>query len=289
MRPSKKGPLQHLILLNIGVFCISTSGVLGRSILLQPTQTIFWRSLIAFVCLTLYCWFSQNNLLTLFRKAPGALLVSGLLLGVHWITYFYALQWSSVAIGMLSLYTFPIFTAFLEPLFGKDRFQPKHLFLGLALLLGIYLISPPVNWENQQFLAIGMGIFSAVCFSFRNLFIKKISKQSNGTALMATQVFVVSLALLPMNFVTPKEVIISYGSLLFFLALVTTVIGHSLFLQSFQKFSITTSSLISCLQPLYGILMGALLLDEIPKPQTLLGGSIILLAVGVEMYSFEKK
>jgi drug/metabolite transporter (DMT)-like permease len=35
--------------------------------------------------------------------------------------------------------------------------------------------------------------------------------------------------------------------------------------------------------------MGALLLDEIPKPQTLLGGSIILLAVGVEMYSFEKK
>lgn len=289
MRYPKKGVLRHLILLNIGVFCISTSGVLGRSILLEPTQTIFWRSLIAFVCLTLYSWFSQNSILTLFRKAPAALLVSGLLLGIHWITYFYALQWSSVAIGMLSLFTFPIFTAFLEPLFGKDRFQPKHLFLGLALLLGIYLISPPVNWENQQFLAVGMGVFSAVCFSFRNLFIKKISKQSNGTALMATQVFVVSLFLLPMNFVSPKEVIISYGSLLFFLALVTTVIGHSLFLQSFQKFSITTSSLISCLQPLYGILMGAILLNEIPTPKILLGGSIILLAVSTEMYSLQKK
>ena len=103
----------HLVLLNVGIFCISTSGVLGRLINLPPKEIIFWRSIIALIGLLFFCLYRRKNILTLFKKAPFALLVSGLLMGVHWISYFYALQWSSVAVGMLSLYTFPIFTAFL--------------------------------------------------------------------------------------------------------------------------------------------------------------------------------
>ena len=278
----------HLVLLNVGIFCISTSGVLGRLINLTPTEIIFWRSIIALIGLLFFCLYRRKNILNLFKKAPFALLASGLLMGAHWISYFYALQWSSVAVGMLSLYTFPIFTAFLEPLFGKDRFQVKHAFLGLALLFGIYLISPPVNWENQQFLAVGMGVFSALCFSFRNMFIKKISKHSDGTVLMATQVFIISIFLFPIGLKTEIASLLSSGPALIFLAIVTTVIGHSLFLQSFQKFSITTASLISCLQPLYGILMGAVFLNEYPQAKTMVGGSIILLGVGLEMCSIRK-
>lgn len=281
--------LQHLILLNFGILCISTSGVLGRSIDLSPFQTIFWRSLIAFGCLAFFCLIKKKQLVSLFKKSPFALFFSGLLMGLHWVSYFFALKWSSVAIGMLSLYTFPIFTAFLEPLFSPERFQKKHLVLGLALLVGIYLISPPINWENQQFLAVGMGIFSALCFAFRNLLIKQISQKEDGTSLMTTQVFIVSLVLLPFNTTGQGEQLLANIPVLFFLALITTVVGHSLFLHSFQKFSITTASLISCLQPLYGILMGAFLLGEIPQLKTLLGGSLILVAVGFEMFSLKKK
>ncbi len=286
----KKGSLlQPLLLLNFGILCISTSGVLGRSIDLSPFHTIFWRSLIAFVCLAFFGFIKKKQFFSLLIKFPISLFFSGLLMGLHWVSYFFALKWSSVAIGMLSLYTFPIFTAFLEPFFGSDRFQKKHLFLGLALLVGIYLISPPINWENQQFLAVGMGVFSALCFAFRNLLIKQISQKEEGTALMTTQVFIISLVLLPLNTTAPEEQLLSNLPALFFLALITTVVGHSLFLQSFQKFSITTASLISCLQPLYGILMGAFLLGEIPSLKTLAGGSLILMAVGFEIFSLKKK
>lgn len=289
MSGSKTGTFRDLLLLNLGILCISTSGILGRTIPITPFEIIFWRSLIAFFCLAILVVVQKKNIFFLFQKAPLALLASGLLLGVHWITYFFALQWSSVAIGMLSLYTFPIITAFLEPLFGSDRFERKHIYLGLAMLLGIYLISPKIDQTNQQFLAVGMGIFSAFCFSFRNLLIKKITKNTDGQSIMTLQVGIVSLFLLPVSFHDAISVLEENFSQLFFLALVTTVIGHSLFLQSFQKFSITTASLISCLQPLYGIVMGAMLLNEIPSFKTAIGGLIILTAVGMEIYSVQKK
>ena len=52
------------------------------------------------------------------------LIVSSLFMAGHWITYFYALKLSNVAIGMLSLYTFPVMIAFLEPVFLKVKFNP---------------------------------------------------------------------------------------------------------------------------------------------------------------------
>ena len=60
----------------------------------------------------------------------------------HWVTYFYALQWSNVAIGMLSLFTYPVITALLEPLILKTKFQKHHLILGFIVLIGVYFLAP---------------------------------------------------------------------------------------------------------------------------------------------------
>ena len=289
MSQASDSHFRHILLLNLGILCISTSGVLGRYISLAPTQIIFWRSSLAFLCLFFWVALKRKSIFNQFQTDPIALVVSGFLLGLHWVTYFYALQWSSVAIGMLSLYTFPIITAFLEPLFGPEQFQIKHFILGIGLLFGIYLISPEIDWKNQQFLAVGMGVFSAVCFSFRNLLLKKRSQNTDGQTIMTTQVAIISIFLLPVALQSPITPVVSNGTALFFLALITTVIGHSLFLQSFQKFSITTASLISCLQPLYGIIMGAIWLQEYPQAKTLVGGGIILSAVGYEIYTLSKK
>ena len=57
-------------------------------------------------------------------------------MAVHWVTYFYALKLSNVALGVLSLYTFPIIIALLEPLFLKVKFDPIYILLGLMVLIG---------------------------------------------------------------------------------------------------------------------------------------------------------
>ena len=60
----------------------------------------------------------------------------------HWVTYFYALKLSNVAIGMLSMFTFPVMTALLEPFFTKQKINSIHIALALLVLIGIYFLVP---------------------------------------------------------------------------------------------------------------------------------------------------
>ena len=114
---SKNPLLYYVLILNLGMLCISTSGALGRYIALPPPVSIWYRSLFAFILLGLYCWFKSYSFQIDWKRHRMAVVLSGFFMAVHWITYFFALQWSNVAIGMLSLFTYPILTVFLEPFF----------------------------------------------------------------------------------------------------------------------------------------------------------------------------
>src|SRR5210317_1195248 len=121
----------YFILLNIAMLCVSTSGALGRYINLPPPLTIWSRAVVAFVLLLAYVICKKKRLLLDFKKEGGTALLSGLLMAGHWVAYFFALQWSSVAVGMLSLFTYPMITLLLEPFFFDVKYQKRHLFLGV--------------------------------------------------------------------------------------------------------------------------------------------------------------
>ena len=117
----KKQYYYYLTLLNLGTLCISTSGPLGRFIPLPPPLIIWFRAFIAFLFLGVYCFWRKEDIKKGFLKNTNTMIFSGTLLTLHWVTYFFALQWSGVAVGMLSLFTFPIITVFLEPFFFKTK------------------------------------------------------------------------------------------------------------------------------------------------------------------------
>lgn len=203
-------------------------------------------------------------------------------MGSHWITYFYSLKYSSVAIALLSLFTYPVITAFLEPVLFKIKFNRVHIALGLLVLTGIYFLSPEFDLENDYFLAVIFGIASALFYAFRNLLMKREIEKYNGTALMFYQILVVSVILIPAFFYSDFELVLDQWKPLLVLAIVTTCIGHTLFLKSFRNFSITAASIMSSIQPVYGIILAAIFLNEIPSLKTLLGGSLIISAVIIE-------
>ena len=218
------------------------------------------------------------------------MILGGLLMGAHWITYFYSLKYSSVAIALLSLFTYPVFTAFLEPVLFKTRFNKVHLFLGLLVLSGIYFLSPEFDLQNDYFIAVIFGIASAIFYSFRNLLMKREVERYNGTVLMFYQILVVSVLLLPSVFFGNFEHVLSQWKPLLVLAVLTTCVGHTLFLKSFKNFSITAASIMSSIQPVYGIALAAIFLSEIPSMKTLFGGILIISAVVIEsLISFRRK
>lgn len=261
---------------------ISTSGALGRYITLSPILTVWWRCILAAIFLAIFCWKTKISLKLDFKRDGLVILIAGILMVAHWATYFYALQLSSVALGMLSLFTYPVMTAFLEPLILKTKFQPVHLALAFLVLLGIYFLTPELDLGNKDTQGIGLGLISALMYSLRNIIIKKKVNLYSGSTLMFYQMSFATVLLLPALFLYDNSDIQEQWPAILTLALVTTAIGHTLFLTCFKYFSISTASLISSAQPIYGIIIGMIVLHEIPAWTTVIGGVLILTTVVIE-------
>lgn len=274
--------LTNILQLNFAVLLISTSGVLGRYITLHPVITIFYRCVIAVIVFYLFCRWKGIDLKIENKRDLLKMILGGILMGAHWITYFFSLQFSSVAIALLSLFTYPVITAFLEPVLFKTRFNKVHIALGLMVLAGIYFLSPEFDLENDSFIAIILGVTSAVFYALRNLLMKREVEKYNGSALMFYQILIVSILLIPALFFSEFDSVIAQWKPLLILAILTTCIGHTLFLKSFKNFSITAASIMSSIQPVYGIVLGIIFLSEIPSLQTLIGGTLIISAVVIE-------
>lgn len=274
--------LKHVAQLNFAILCISTSGVWGRYISLAPEQIIFFRAFLALCFVFLVCRFNNYSLKLEKGRDTYTILWCGLCFGIHWVTYFYALSLSSVAIGMLAIYTYPVITSFLEPILLRTSFQRSHLLLGVLVITGVYFLVPDIDFSNQQFVAVCLGIVSAFFYAVRNIMIKPKVERYNGSVLMMYQLLVISVLLAPIVYFTDFEKLVVALPGIVFLALITTTLGHTLLLKSFRHFSATTASIMSSVQPIYGILMGMLFLREFPEWHTIIGGALILTAVGIE-------
>ncbi|CAM1354630.1 DMT family transporter [Tenacibaculum ascidiaceicola] len=261
---------------------ISTSGVLGKYIAM-PSEVIVWfRSVFAMVILYVFCRFKKIDLTIQSRRHLFPFLMGGIFMGAHWITYFYALKLSNVAIGMLSLYTFPVMIAFLEPLFLKIKFNPIHIVLGLMVLLGLYILAPEFDIKNTQVQGVLFGLLSALSYSIRILILKQYVIQYNGVMLMFYQTVIITVLLVPVLFFMDVSGLQEQLPYLLLLALLTTAIGHSLMVHSLQFFTASTASIISSIQPVFGILLAFIFLNEVPTWSTFIGGSLILTTVIIE-------
>ena len=285
----KNSFLRHIIELNIALLLISTSGVLGRYINMAPPVTIWLRCILAVIVIGLYCWKMGISLKFNIRKNGISFLFGGLFLGIHWITYFYSLQLSNVAIAMLSLFTFPVITALLEPLFFKMKLDVWQIFLGIIVLIGIYFLMPNFDISNDYTKGVLIGVVSAFFYALRNIVLKKQLVIYQPTMLMFHQLLFLSFLLWPVLFMFDTTNITVQWPAILTLAIVTTAMGHTLFVVSLKNFSASTAGIFSSIQPVYGIILAYFLLDELPSTNILIGGFLILTTVGLESFKTYRK
>lgn len=264
------------------MLCLCTSGALGRYINLPAPLIIWYRVFFALLFLGSYCYWKKYVFRLDIKKHGVAVGLSGLLMSINFVAFFYALQWSNVAIGMLSLFTFPIMTTLLEPLFFKTPFQKVHLLLGGMVLIGIYFLAPSFDFKDGMTQGLLIGLLSAFAWAVRNLIVKRHMSEINSSLFMFYQLAIAVVLLFPVLFIFNEASVVPQLPYLLFLGLVTTAIGHTLFLQSFNHFSVSTASIMASVQPIYGIIVAMIFLHEIPTGRSLIGGALILLTVIVE-------
>lgn len=285
----KSEKLKQLLELNLAIFLISSAAVLVRYIDLHPIVIAFWRGIIAFILLGSMVLLKKQSFKISDAKDRRRLFFSSFLLALHWILYFYALQISNIAVGILSLFTYPAITAILEPIYFKTKFVKRHLILAVVVLIGLYIMSPEIDFSNNTTKGIIAGVLSALVYALRNLSMKSNIKKYNGNTIMFYQFLWVAILFTPFLFTLETEGTLHYFPYILLLGVFTTAVGHTLFAKSFGNFDISTASIISSSQPVFGILLGVLFLHEIPNLQTIIGGAVIVSTVVIESYSTQKK
>jgi len=264
--------------IHVAVVLFGIAGLFGKWIALSPSIIVLGRVFFASIALALILLISKQTILFP-KKSTYFLLVSlGLLLAVHWTVFFQSIQISTVAVGLLSYSSFPVFTAILEPLFFKEKIQIKNLFYAGVCVLGIFLIIPKFDLNDAIFQGVLWGIAAGLTFSILTIFNRKLSKEYSSLVIAFYQDFFATLFLIPFFFILRPTLDLKNIILLCILGIFCTAGSHTLFIKGMKYIRAQTAAIISSLEPVYGIVIAFFFLHEIPTFRTVLGGMIILSA-----------
>ena len=216
-------------------------------------------------------------------------LLLGFFLATHWVTYFHAMQVSSIAIGIISLYTYPVITVFLEPFFHGERPHIKDILSAIVVLFGIYLLVPEFSIDNQTAIGVFWGVLSAFMFAMRNIIHGRYFKAYPARHALFYQTLAVIVLLTPFSAQVIPEVSQAQCLLLVVLGIFFTAVPHTLFAHSLLHLKAKTASLVGCMQVVYGTLFAALFLTEIPDWRTVTGGLIVISAAAYETATSHKQ
>lgn len=267
---------KDLIQIHIAVFLFGLAGLFGK--LVDQPALIIVLGRVFFGAIALFMLYGYRGQSIRLKQAKDYLWFSlfGLILAVHWLTFFHSIKISSVAIGLLTYSTFPIFTAFLEPYFFKEKLLLRDFVLAIITFGGVVLVIPSFELGNQMTQGALWGIVSGATFAILSILNRKYVADYPGSLIALYQDTVASILLLPFFFVLRPVLSSSDLGLLILLGFLFTAFSHTIFINGLQSVKAKTASIIASLEPVYGILGAILLLGESPSLQEILGGAIIL-------------
>ena len=278
-----------LLAVHSAVLIFGLTALFSKLISLTALEITLLRSIFAALVIAIIFFWQGTSLRLSQTKDYGIVILLGVLLAIHWVTYFHAMQVSSIAVGVIALYTFPIITVFLEPLFHGENPHIKDVVSALTVLFGIYLLVPEFSLSNETTQGLLWGIFSALFFALRNIVQGHYFKGYTARHSLFYQTLVTFIVLLPFSFeVIPEVTTVQWGQLLV-LGLFFTALPHTLFAFSLLNLKTKTVSLVACVQVVYATIFAALVLSEWPQLSTVIGGLIVVSAAMYESYTVGRK
>lgn len=277
---------KNLIAIHLAVLLFGVSGVFGKLLALPPMMIVLGRVFFAALFLLVLLFYLQKAIRLKQLKDYGILALLGLILALHWVTFFQSIQLSTVAVGLLTFSTFPVFATFLEPLFFKEPLKRSSIILAIITFFGVALVIPQFELGNQTTQGALWGIASGLTFAILSIMNRKYVQNYSSLVIAFYQsswAMVVLLPFLPAFLSNTTHVIQGKDILLLvLLGVVFTALAHALFIRGLSSVKAQTAGIIASLEPVYGMLFALILVNEIPTLRVLAGGAIIL---GATLYA----
>ena len=262
MNPTQRAYLE----LHIAVLLFGLTAILGDLIALPAVVLVWWRVLITSCSILL-----MINVVAELRKLPRRLVVRfmgiGILVALHWITFFGAIKFSNASVCLVCMATTSFFTAILEPLIRRQAIKWYEIALGVMIVPGMMMIVNNLTFDMLT--GVWVGLISALLASLFAIFNKMLVEEAAPLTITFLELSsawgFISLCL-PFYFWMQPEALfwpdlydLAY---LLLLALLCTTLAYVLALRSLKYLSAFASNLTVNLEPVYGIILAWVILQE---------------------------
>jgi drug/metabolite transporter (DMT)-like permease len=172
---------KYHILMHLIIFIWGYTGILGKLINLEAFTLVWHRILIAFVSLFFALYFFKKPIKIQNRKHLFQVLGIGILVALHWITFYVSIQLSTASLGILCLSTATLHVTWMQPLIVKTKFSWMEFSLGLIVIYGIYIVSD--DFSDTDYQALMYGLISALCAAGFNVLNEKLAQNVSSSAI----------------------------------------------------------------------------------------------------------
>lgn len=292
LHPQYKG----VVLTLLAVCFLAGNGYFAKGLETNTLSITLIRSFIAAALIGLITW-ARRKPLTLFNSRDyGLSCLAGVLLGIHWICFFYSMYISSVTLGMTMLYTYPMMTLVIQAMFMSQRPPKASWIMAPLALAGIVVMAQPESASAEHNMeGIILGLISALCFAGRNLLQQRYLAAYPPHISVFYQTLVICALIMVLNLFLPSpQVSFENAEHEWFLWLILgglfTALPHSMIASAINHIGARTVAIIGCVQPVIASLFAYHLLGEVASVSVIVGAVIILCAAAGEVYfSLPKK
>jgi drug/metabolite transporter (DMT)-like permease len=261
---------------HLSILIFGATGLFGKWIQLHPVHLVLGRVLFSALFIGLWMILKRESFHLLSKKHFYKMAALGGLLAVHWITFFASIQLSTVAIGLLTFSSFPVFVALIEPLLHKRLPKAAEIGFGVLTVVGILFVLPLEDLSSDMFVGGIVGVISGLTYSVFTIFNAELVKDYSGRQVAFYEHGTAFIWLLPsLFFIDFSPSLLDIG-LMMLLGTIFTGFGHSLFINGLKSTGAYMASIITMLEPIYSIILAALFLGEGITTKIIIGGLIIL-------------
>ena len=254
-------------------FCVLLWGftaILGKLIQMPALPLVWWRMLLVVAALMLLpqVW---RGLRTLPPRLVAGYCGVGVLVALHWLTFYGAIKLANASVAATCIALAPVFTAVIEPWVARRPFRPRELVLGVAVLPGVALVVGGVPEGMRA--GVAVGALSALLVAVFGSLNKRLVDRADPLTVTALELGAGTVALTALAPLMPLllpafagELLalpgLRDGALLLVLALACTLLPFALALVALRHMSAYAVQLVTNLEPVYAIVLAALLLGE---------------------------
>ncbi len=272
-----------LIATHVAVLLFGLVGLFAKVVALPAIILVLGRTFFSSAFLGAYLAVKRQKFALKTRGDYVLIIFAGIILAIHWTSFMQSIQVSTVAVGTLTLATFPLFSAVLEPLLFHEKMRASDIVVLRPLFeTRVACIVDDFSLEGSMAQGVLWGLLSAFTYALLSLANRKFSSGYPASLVSFYEQATATVVLLPALFVLkPSFTALDIG-MLAIMGIVFTAIAHTLFIGGLRTVKVRTAGIITGLESVYGVVAALLFLGEIPGVREVIGGAVIL---AVALYS----